>query len=190
MKESIAIIAAILAIIGNVPYLIDIVKRRVRPHPYTWFVWTIVSAVTFFGGLAKGAGIGALPTGTSEIFTLIIFIFSLQYGFKNISHIDTVFLVIAVLGLVPWILTHDPTVSVVIMVSIDLIAFIPTLRKTWKYPKTETPLLYSMNVSRHVLTLFSLRAYNIATMLHSIAMITTNSIMTLMIIRKKKVART
>lgn len=181
MKETLAIIGALIAVVGNVPYLIKVVQKKVIPHPYTWLVWTIVSATTFFGGLAKGAGVGAIPTGASEIFTVIIFLFSLRYGFRHVRKIDTYFLIIALLGLIPWILTHDPTVSVIIVVTIDLIAFIPTIRKTWVHPRTETPILYEMNVVRHILTLFSLEAYNTATMLHSIAMISVNSVMTLII---------
>ncbi len=69
---------------------------------------------------------------------------------------------------------------------IDLVGFIPTLRKTWKNPETENSILYSMNASRHALTLGALQAYNIATMFHSIAMIITNTMMTLFIVRKKK----
>ena len=183
MKETIAIIAGLIAIVGNVPYLVDVIKKRIQPHPYTWFVWSIVSAVIFFGQVAKGAGVGAIPTACAEIFTFIIFLFSLKYGFKNIKRIDTFFLIFALLGIIPWIMTKDPTISVVIVVTIDLIAFVPTLRKTWLHPKTETPILYSMNVLRHILTLFSLQAYNIATMLHSIAMIVTNSFMSGIIIR-------
>lgn len=186
MKETIAIIAALLAIVGNVPYLRDIIKKRVQPHPYTWLVWSIVSCIVFFGQVAKGAGVGAIPTAVSEIFTIIIFFFSIRYGFKNIRTIDTVFLIAALLGLIPWFLTKDPTISVIIAVGIDLVAFIPTIRKTWLAPKTETPMLYSMNVLRHILMLFSLQAYNVATMLHSISMITTNTLMTILIIRKKK----
>lgn len=187
MKESFAIVAALLAIAGNLPYLWDIVKGRVKPHPYTWLVWSIVSCIIFFGQLAKGAGIGALPTAASEIFTLIIFLFSLKYGFKGITKTDTAFLVAALLGLIPWILTKDPTLSVVIAVSIDLIAFGPTLRKTWRQPKTETPILYGSNVLRHILALFSLQAYNVATTLHSVAMILTNTAMVLIItLRRRK----
>ena len=187
MKITLAIIASVLAIVGNVPYLRDIIKKRVEPHPYTWLVWTIVSCIVFFGQVAKGAGIGALPTAASEIFTVIIFFFSLKHGFKNIRTIDTVFLGIALLGIIPWLLTNDPTVSVIIAVSIDFVAFLPTIRKTWKHPKTETSLLYAMNVFRHILMLFSLQAYNIATTLHSIVMITTNSFMTgIILIRSKK----
>ncbi|MDQ5883240.1 MAG: hypothetical protein QG654_152 [Patescibacteria group bacterium] len=185
MKEIIAIIAACMAIIGNVPYLIDVLKKRVKPHPYTWLVWSIVSGVTFFGQVAKGAGVGAIPTAAAEIFTIIIFFFSLRYGFKKIQKRDTVFLIVALLGLIPWAMTKDPTISVIIVVSIDLIAFIPTIRKTANHPDTETPTLYGMNVARHGLSLFSLEAYNIATMLHSLTMIVINSIMTYLIVKKK-----
>lgn len=185
MKTTVALIASVMAILGNLPYLYDIFKKRVKPHPYTWFVWSIVSCIIFFGQLAKGAGIGALPTLASEIFTIIIFFFSLRYGTEHIRKIDTFFLVLALLGIVPWILTNDPTISVIIAVSIDFIAFLPTLRKTWQHPNTETPTLYALNVIRHILMLFSLRAYNIATTLHSIAMIILNTTMTFLINRKK-----
>lgn len=187
MKEAIAVIASLLAFVGNISYLKDVFRGRVHPHPYTWFIWSIVSLVTFFGQMQKGAGIGALPTGISEGFTIIIFIFSLKYLFqgkvKHIRMMDNVFLAVALLGLIPWALTKDPTISVVIVVLIDIVAFIPALRKTWMHPDTEKPLLYEMNVTRHILTLFSLEAYNIATTFHSIAMVCTNSIMALFIKR-------
>lgn len=186
MKETFAIVASLLALVGNIPYLVDVFKKKIEPHAYTWFIWSIVSCVIFFGQVAKGAGIGALPTAVSEIFTIIIFFFSLKNGFKHIKKSDHIFLAIALLGLIPWVLTKDPTYSVIIVVSIDLIAFIPTLRKTYEFPESETPLLYSMNVLRHGLALFSLQAYNIATTLHSISMIVTNTLMTMFIFRKKK----
>lgn len=186
MKDILAIIAALIAVGGNVPYLRDAFTKRVKPHPYTWLVWTIVSGITFFGQLEKGAGIGALPAGVAEVFTICIFLFSLQYGFKYVVKTDKYFLAAALFGLIPWIVSDDPTISVVIAVTIDLIAFVPTIRKTWQNPHTETPLLYGANVTRHILTLFSLQAYNIATTLHSIAMIITNSMMTWIILFRKK----
>lgn len=186
MKEIFAYSAVVIAIFGYLPYLRDAYTKRVKPHPYTWLVWSIVTGITFFGQVVKGAGVGALPTLISEIFSISIFLFSLKYGFKNVVKTDHYFLAIALLGLVPWVLTKDPTISVVIAVCIDLVAFMPTIRKTWEHPKTETPVLYGANVLRHILTLFSLQAYNIATMLHSVAMIVTNLIMTLIIVLKKE----
>ncbi len=189
MKEIIAIIAAILAIFGNISYLKDTFKSAIRPHPYTWFIWSIVSLVNFFGQWQKGAGIALLPIGVAEAFTIIIFLYSLKFVFKKgnlnpIKKVDHLFLIVALLGLIPWALTKDPTISIVIVVLIDLVAFIPTLRKTWFNPETERPLLYEMNVTRHILTLFSLGAYNLATTFHSIIMIITNTLMTVFIKRK------
>ncbi len=191
MKETFAIIASLLAVFGNISYLKDVLKNNIKPHPYTWFIWTIVSLVTFFGQIAKGAGIGALPTGIAEGFTVLIFLLSLKIFLKkqhteHIRKVDHIFLVIALLGLIPWVITKDPTISVIIVVSIDLIAFVPTLRKTWNNPSSEKPTLYQMNVLRHILSLFSLEAYNVATTLHSYTMIVTNTLMVFFIKRKNK----
>ncbi len=173
--------ASLLALVGNIPYLLDVVKGKVKPHPYTWFIWTLVSCVVFFGQVAKGAGIGAIPTAVSEMFTVIIFFLSIKYGFKNPPKTDKYFLVLALLGLIPWIITKDPTISVITVVSIDLVAFMPTFRKTYCHPKSEAPLLYGTNALRHALALGALRSYNVATMLHSIVMIITNTIMVIFI---------
>jgi hypothetical protein len=190
MKATLAIIAALLAIIGNISYFKDTLRGVIKPHPYTWFVWTIVSLIALLGQIEKGAGIGALPALVAELFTIGIFIFSLKYLIRreagHIRRIDTYFLIAALLGLIPWVLTKDPTISVIIVVAIDLIAFVPTLRKAREHPETERPMLYGMNVARHGLTLFSLEAYNIATTLHSIAMICANALMTFFVVRKRK----
>jgi len=190
LRVLIVIIASLLAVIGNVSYFRDALTGKVKPHPYTWFIWSIVSMTTFFGGLAKGAGIGAIPTGIAEGFTILIFLLSLKSLFGGraqvIRTVDNYFLAIALLGLVPWVLTKDPTISVVIVVGIDIVAFIPTLRKTWLHPETEKPLLYGMNVGRHILTLMSLGSYNIATTIHSIAMICVNTVMVGFILKRRK----
>ena len=185
LKEAAAVLGTIAAIAGNVPYLLDVLRNRAQPHPYTWLAWTIVSAITFFGQLMKGGGIGAIPTAAAEIFTAVIFVVSLQYGFARVEKRDNYYLAAALAGIVPWIITRDPTISVVIAVAIDLVAFTPTLRKTWYRPDTETPLLYGMNVTRHLLTLYALGAYNVATTLHSFAMIVTNVLMTGMILMRR-----
>lgn len=186
MKEALAVIAALLSATGNIPYLRDTLRNEIQPHPYTWLMWSVVSGVSFLGQLAKGGGVGSIPAAVSEVFTIVIFVASLRYGFRNIEKRDHYFLAAALAGLIPWALTSDPTLSIVIVVSIDVIAFIPTLRKAWRRPETERPLLYAMNVLRHILTLFALEAYNVATTLHSIAMIATNLVMTGFLARRKK----
>ncbi len=186
MNEQILLVCAVaLAIVGNVPYLYNVVTKKITPHPYTWLVWSIVSMVTLFAQIQKGGGIGAIPTAASEMFTIIIFILSLKNGFKNIDKRDNVFLVVALFGLIPWFLTKDPTISVIVVVAIDLIAFIPTLKKTYNKPESESALLFVTNVFRHIITLYLVEKFNVATTLHSFAMITTNTLMVILINRKR-----
>ncbi|NBV77234.1 hypothetical protein EBR66_03680 [bacterium] len=134
----------------------------------------------------KGAGVGAIPVLVSELFTISIFVLALRYGFRSIHPTDHIFLVIALLGLIPWFITQDPAVSVVITIAIDAVSFVPTIRKSYHFPRTEYVALFGANVVRHVLILFSLEAYNIATTLHSIAMILLNTGMTLLLLLRKR----
>lgn len=178
MKELFAITAALFTAAGNTPYVWRTVRGDVRPHPYTWLVWAIVSGIVFFGQVAKGAGLGALPTAVSGLFATLIFLLSLRRGFEHVHRSDAFFLVLALAGIVPWTLTNDPTWSVIIAVLIDLSAFVPTFRKAWRRPKTEEPVLYGANVLRHSFALVSLQTYNVATALHAVAMIVANGGMT------------
>lgn len=190
MYTEIAVVVAIgLAVVGNVGYFWSVLKGQIQPHPVTWFIGSIVSAVTFFGAVVKGGGIGVWPILASEIFTILIFLFSLrlafQTDFRNVKKLDLFFLVVCILGIIPWYLTSDPTISVIVVVAIDVISFIPTLTKTKNNPSSENGLLFICNVLRHVLILFTLENINIATSLHSFAMITINSVMVFYIYRKK-----
>lgn len=187
MNEQILVISAVLlAIIGNVPYLYNVLTKKIKPHPYTWFIWSIVSMVALFAQIQKGGGLAIIPTAAAEIFTIIIFILSIKYGFKDIDKKDNIFLAIALLGLIPWAITKDPTISVIVVVCIDLVAFIPTLTKTYRHPESESSILFIANVLRHVITLYLVEKFNIATTLHSFTMIVTNTLMVIFIHRRNR----
>lgn len=186
IKNILAGIAALLALLAYIPYLRGIIKKKIQPHPYTWLLWSIVSGITLAGQLVSGAGVGALPTAVSEVLTVCIFVFALQFGFKNIARVDNYYLAVALLGLIFWLITKNPTISVIIAVAIDLVAFAPTFRKTWHHPTSESPLLYGSNVIKHIFGLMALQQYNVATVLHPLAMIIANTPMTLIILFKKK----
>lgn len=185
MKELAAIVGAVLAIVGNITYLRQIGKG-VEPHPYTWALGMLVTAITFAGIVTKGGGVGAWPVAASLVFTTVIFLYSLRFGAKHIRPIDTILLVVALGGLIPWYLLHDPTWSVIIAVGVDLLSFAPTVRKTYLHPHSEAPVLYGANVARHLLVLVALESYVLATMVHSVAMILVNALMVALIVLRQR----
>lgn len=184
MKELFAILAALLVIAGHAPYVRSMLRRTIEPHPYTWFVGAVISSIVFAGQYFGGAGIGILPTAVSALFSLSIFLLSFRYGFRGITKFDTALLALAILAIGPWLLTDDPTLSVVFAVGIDLIAFVPSLRKTWLRPQSEPRLVYAVNLVRHSFALMALEAYTLVTALHSIAMLAASGTMLLLIKRR------
>ncbi len=185
IKQLLAGVAAVLALLVYMPYLHALIKKKIQPHPYTWLLWSIVTGTTLAGQLVSGAGVGMLPTVVSEMMTVCIFVFALRFGFRHIVKVDNYYLAAALLGLIPWAITRNPTISVIIAVGIDLVAFAPTVRKTWHNPKSEAATLYAANTIKHIFGLLALQSYNIATALHPAAMILSNAPMALMILFKK-----
>lgn len=185
MKEALGLITVILAIIGHFPYIIDTIKRKTKPHVFTWLVWGIVTILVFIGQWQKGAGSGAWATGVTGLITLTIAILSIKNGTKDITKSDKLLFVVALLSIIPWFLAKDPTFSIIMLTFVDLLAFIPTVRKTIKDPTSETLFTYALNIFRHSLTIIAIANYNLATYLYPTYLLAINIIMTSIILKSR-----
>ena len=185
MKELLGLIAVFLAIIGYSSYFLSIFRNRIRPHLFSWIIWSITTALVFLGQFQKGGGAGSWTTATTGLITILIAVIALKNGTKNITKLDAVFFTGALLAIVPWLLTKDPTASIVILTLIDVCGFIPTIRKTLRDSNSETLTLYTINIFRHGLAMVALANYNVATYLYPMTMLIANGIM-VYIIKKPK----
>ncbi len=185
MKEFIGLAAVLLSIVGHLPYITDTIKGKTQPHVFTWVIWAIVTILAFFGQWAKGGGAGSWTTGVTGLITVLIALLALKNGSKDITRSDRLFLAGALIAIIPWYLTDDPTLSIVIITLIDVLAFIPTVRKTIGNPSSETLFTYALNIPRHGLALIALENYNLATYLYPAALFFMNILMVSIIIRPK-----
>ena len=92
-KEILGALAIVIAFIGYVPYFRDILRNKTKPHAFSWFVWGLLTAIAFFGQVADKGGPGAWVTGFTAVICIIISLFELVKGRKNIVLIDWVSLV-------------------------------------------------------------------------------------------------
>jgi hypothetical protein len=191
MKEVLGFLTIVLGILGNIPYILDTFKWKTKPHLFSNLIWLVMTTVVFFGQLRAGAGPGAWTTCTMAIITLFIFLLSFKYGTKDITKVDVVFLVIGLLAIIPWYLTRDPTISVVIATIIDACGFFPTIRKTINDPSSETLSAWVINCIRHGLALFAIANFVLATYIYPIALLIMNMIVVYVIVsgRKNKLKR-
>lgn len=186
MKEILGIIAVMLGFLSVIPYILDMYRGKSKPHIFTYIIWTIVTTLAFLGQLASGAGPGAWTTGFMAGLTLLILLLSIKYGTKDITRWDTIFLITGLLAIIPWLLTHNPTISVLIATAVDICGFFPTIRKTLNDPSSESVLAWELNLLRHAVSLFALNSIVVATYIYPLALLFMSAIVVYIILRGKR----
>lgn len=169
IKTLIGVITVILGILGYIPYLIDVIKGKTRPHIYTWLVWGLITVIIFALQISDHAGPGAWVTLVAGTLSLCIFVLGLRQGDKDITRSDTLFFAAALFALGLWLLADRPLVAMLLLITVGMLGFIPTIRKSWNKPHTETISTYAINSSRHLLSVFALANFSLLTSLFPIA---------------------
>lgn len=175
IKIILGAIAALLAIFSSYLYIRDIFRGNTKPHTYTWLIWSIVTTITFFGQWVSGGGPGSWATGVSAIVTILTLILSLRggYGTKDITNFDKVCLVLALVAILPWLLAKSVLWSVILATLIDLIAFFPTMRKTWHAPHSESLGSMYVDAIKHSFSMFSMGSYSLINLIYPASVLLT-----------------
>lgn len=156
IHEIIGIIAGILAISGYVPYIISILKGKTRPDRATWFIWSIVGGLLAFSYLATGDPKAIwLPLGYF-LGPFITFLLSIPYGYSKWSRLDTICVIVTIFSIIPWILSKNAELTLIINVILDATGAIPTLIKTYHEPETEDLTAWVTFAIANTLQLFAI----------------------------------
>lgn len=135
-----------------------------------------------------GAGVGSWVTLSVAIIGFFIFALGLRVGKKDITISDTIFFILSFIALGLWLIAKQPVLSVILASSIDILGFVPTIRKSWNKPHSETLFTYQINTFRHALSLLALQHYSIVTWLYPASWVVANGLFSiLLIIRRKKI---
>ncbi len=170
--QAASLAAIILTFVSYAPYIIDIRKGVMKPHFFSWVIWSITTSVVFFAQVSAEGGAGAQPTGVSAVITLYVTWLAWRlHGDIAITRADWAFLWAALASLPLWYFTADPLGSVVILTVVDVLGFGPTLRKLYSHPHEESPLFYFLFALRSAISLLALESRTLTTMLFPIAMV-------------------
>lgn len=185
IKNILAIIAIILTFVGYYSYFNDLLQGKIRPHIFSWLIWTIVTTIIFALQLSDGAGLGSYVTLSIAIISFLIFCICFKHGNKDIVAIDIVFLILALLAIPLWLVVKQPVLSIILLSSIDMLGFMPTIRKSWNDPYSETLSLYTITTFRHLLSIFALQNYSIVTVLFPVTWVIANAAFSVILIVRR-----
>jgi RsiW-degrading membrane proteinase PrsW (M82 family) len=167
VKEIIGVLAILVGLASFYPYIRSILRGETKPHLFSFIIWGIISVVVFAAQLADGGGMGAWATGASGLFCIMVAILSYQRLEEiEITRSDWVFFITSLCAIPLWLVMQSPLGSVILLTFIDVVAFFPTIRKTFDKPDEENLPGHVMGAVSCALSLFALGHYSIITVLH------------------------
>ena len=159
-------LAIIITFMAFIPYIRGILQGRTKPHLFSWLIWGMTTLIVFFAQLDADGGTGAWPIGVSGVITIYIaFLSYVKRGDISITRLDRLFFSAALLSIPCWYFTSNPMWAVILLTTIDLLGFGPTIRKAYDHPYEESLLFIFMFFLRNTFALLALESYSLTTML-------------------------
>ncbi len=189
MNEIVGAITVLMTIVIYGFYIRDTIKGKIKPHPFSWLLWLIITFIIFLAQLSDNAGPGAWMNGVVTFMNFIILAVSLKNGIGIIKKLDVLVLILACLAIALWIITSSPLWSVIILSFANTLAYIPTYRKSFSKPFEEPLYVWSLNFFRHGLSILALANYTVITALSPITLVLNNLAMALFIFYRRRAVR-
>lgn len=173
MKEVFGIAALSLSLGANIPYIIEILKGKVRPERISWFLWTLLGLTYYFSALfADGA---TLFTFGELIGPVIILILALKFGVGGKSRFDLVSLAVALIAFVLLFVVEGVLLGLLLALIVDGIGAMLTIRKLLIDPSTESKWFWGIGAVSGILAVMSLDIYNVETLLFPVYVVMLSS---------------
>lgn len=191
IKAIFGILASVVLIIGGVPYLIDIHKKKVHPHILSWLGWSFITALGGSAMLASGSQwvVALLFANTFLCFGIAGYSIVRKVGVWSTSIYDFLFFGLGILGLILWQVTGSPIIALVLAIVADLSFGLPTIIKTYKNPESETYFAWLASTVSGLLSLFAIENFNFSEVAYPAYLFTFDMIvlfLVLKVIRKKE----
>ncbi|MGR9045992.1 MAG: hypothetical protein ACU83N_11890 [Gammaproteobacteria bacterium] len=165
-KELLSAAAIAITLAAFFPYIRSIILGTIKPHVFSWVIWGITTFVVFLAQLEDKGGAGAWAIGVSGGITLFIALLAvMKRADVAITQTDRLFFSMALSALPFWYFTADPLWAVVILTTIDVLGFGPTVRKAYDFPHSESLLFFALFTVRNFLVIMALEHYSVTTVL-------------------------
>ena len=174
LKEIFGIASVVFVFVGLAPYMWGMYRRTAKPHMFSWLIWGVLSGIVGYIQFVENAGIGSAMLLAAAAASMGIAITSYWLGTKDIRRSDWVVLFVALSSIPLWILTKNPLWSVLLVVGIDAIGYIPTIRKSWHKPYEEPVFTWAISIVTFSLSILALESYSLTTYLYPAVFIAVN----------------
>jgi len=185
--EKILYVALAVNLVGTFYYCKDILSGHTKPNLVTWSLWALIPFIGVFFQIKAGAGLSVLPILMDGFNCVIIIFFSLWYKntYWKIGRLDIACGIFASLALMLYILTHNSAISILFAILADFLAAIPTIIKSWRFPETETGIVYLIAALTNIFGLLIIQNWTFSIYSFGLYFVLMNLLIVFFIYRKK-----
>lgn len=161
MLQYFVFVGAAASLFGVSFYIRDTLRGDTKPNSVTWFMWAVAPLIATAAALTDGVTWAALPVFMSGFAPLLVFICSFvnKNAYWKLGTLDYFCGGLSLLALVLWGITKEPAVAITFAIGSDGLAAFPTLVKSWKYPETESGIVYSTGLFNILTSFFAIRRW-------------------------------
>lgn len=187
-KEIFGYASIVVAVVGYIPYIKDILADKTKPHAFSWLIWFITETIAFAVQVTVHGGSGSWVHLMQLSLCLLIFCLALRYGHPTITRSDWIALSLGIVAIVLWVMTKQPLTAVICLIIIDVMAFAPTFRKSYEFPQQETARLYVCSGLSYACALVALEQYALVNWLYQASLVFLNGsfILWLLLLRRRR----
>lgn len=159
------LLSGLLIFFAIIPYIRDILRHKTRPNSISWLGWTVLLSIGAAAQLKEGASFSVMLLLGDIIGTGIVFLLSLKYGVAKYTLFDKLSFIFGFLAIALWIITKNPLTALILSVLADFIVSLPTVKKSFSNPMSETPSAFFMFALAAFLGLISTTKFDVANLL-------------------------
>ncbi len=170
LPEKIIYIGVLINLVATLWYIKTILYGKTRPNLISWTLWALAPLIATFLQIKAGAGLSFLGPFMAGFGPLVVIIFASikKRGFWKITKFDIICGSLSLFALIFYIITNKLAISISFAILSDALAAIPTIRKSWNFPDTESASAYIGGIINYILSLliitnwiFSIYSFNV-----------------------------
>lgn len=145
MRTALLALGSLLPLVSAVAYIVSILRGNTRPERMTRFLLLVITGVMTASLWASHDTSGLWLALVSFLQSLFIWVLSFKWGMGGRDRLDIVCMGLCGIGVVVWLTSDQPWIGLAASIVADLIACIPSLRKTIRLPHTELMSFYLLD---------------------------------------------
>ena len=171
------ILAAASSVTAICFYVSSILRHETKPNRATWIIWNITNIILLTSYFSVGARATIFLPVVYFINALIVLFLSFRYAVSSWSRLDFLTIFIAGCSLLVWFITKNPLTALLMNLTMDASGYLPTIKKAYIEPSSESRLAWSLIFLGTCFNLFAINHFSFGIIIYPIVMFSMNGIM-------------